>query len=137
MTTAPRLLTVDGLHAGYAGAAVVRDLSMHVDAGEFVALLGSNGAGKTTTLLTISGLLPAIAGSITAFGAAVTTRRPHRLARAGLAHVPEDRALFPDLTVRQNLRLGSTEARRSRPGARLLPRPRSPAVTTGRVAVRR
>jgi branched-chain amino acid transport system ATP-binding protein len=82
---------------------------MHVDAGEFVALLGPNGAGKTTTLLTISGLLPAISGRIIACGAQVTGRRPHRLARAGLAHVPEDRALFFDLTVRQNLRLGTRE----------------------------
>ena len=88
---------------------MVRGLTMHVDAGEFVALLGPNGAGKTTTLLTISGLLPAISGRIIACGAQVTGRRPHRLARAGLAHVPEDRALFFDLTVRQNLRLGTRE----------------------------
>jgi branched-chain amino acid transport system ATP-binding protein len=109
MTAGTRLLTVDGLYAGYAGAAVVRGVSLHVDAGEFVALLGPNGAGKTTTLLTISGLLPAIAGEVSVFGSPVTSRRPHLLARAGLAHVPEDRALFFDLTVRQNLRLGSTE----------------------------
>jgi len=102
-----RVLAVEELHAGYAGAAVVRGLTMHVDAGEFVALLGPNGAGKSTTLQTISGLLPAISGRIEAVGTAVTGRRPHRLARAGLAHVPEDRALFFDLTVRQNLRLGS------------------------------
>ena len=107
--TTTRLLAVEDLHAGYAGAAVVRGLTMHVDAGEFVALLGPNGAGKTTTLLTISGLLPAISGRIIACGAQVTGRRPHRLARAGLAHVPEDRALFFDLTVRQNLRLGTRE----------------------------
>src|SRR5206468_6397734 len=101
MTTGDRLLTVADLYAGYSGAAVVRGLTLHVDAGEFVALLGSNGAGKSTTLQTISGLLPAIAGRIVAVGTEVTGRRPHRLARAGLAHVPEDRALFFDLTVRQ------------------------------------
>jgi len=104
-----RVLVVEDLHAGYAGAAVVRGLTLHVDAGEFVALLGPNGAGKSTTLQTISGLLPAISGRIAAVGTEVNGRRPHRLARAGLAHVPEDRALFFDLTVRQNLRLGSTE----------------------------
>ncbi len=104
-----RLIAVDDLHAGYAGAAVVRDLTMHVDAGEFVALLGPNGAGKTTTLLTISGLLAPISGRIVAVGTEVTGRRPHRLASAGLAHVPEDRALFFGLTVRQNLRLGSRD----------------------------
>ncbi len=116
MTDAPhveaagqRVLAVTALHAGYAGTAVVRGLTMHVDAGEFVALLGPNGAGKTTTLLTISGLLPAISGEIAAVGTRVTGRRPHRLAKAGLAHVPEDRALFFDLTVRQNLRLGNKE----------------------------
>src|SRR3954453_20952230 len=109
MTEANRLLTVDDLSAGYAGAAVVRGLTLHVDAGEFVALLGPNGAGKTTTLLTISGLLPPIGGRVVALGTEVTGRRPHRVARAGVAHVPEDRALFFDLTVRQNLRLGSKE----------------------------
>src|SRR5437763_12955985 len=109
MTEANRLLTVDDLSGGYAGAAVVRGLTMHVDTGEFVALLGPNGAGKTTTLLTISGLLPAISGQLAVFGTRVTGRRPHRLAKAGLAHVPEDRALFFDLTVRQNLRLGNKD----------------------------
>jgi len=101
------LLELDGAYCGYEGAAVVRDLSLHVDAGEVVALLGPNGAGKTTTLLTISGLLPIIDGAITVLGEAVTAKRPHLLPRRGLAHVPEDRSLFFSLTVAENLRLGS------------------------------
>jgi branched-chain amino acid transport system ATP-binding protein len=77
-----------------------------VRAGEVVALLGPNGAGKTTTLLAVSGILRPIAGSITVLGHPVTPSAPHRMARRGLAHVPEDRSLFFDLTVQENLRLG-------------------------------
>ncbi|MFI5041795.1 MAG: ABC transporter ATP-binding protein [Acidimicrobiales bacterium] len=101
------VLDIKGLYAGYQGAAVVRDLNLHVGAGEVVALLGPNGAGKTTTLLTISGLLPIIDGTITVLGNVVTAKRPHMLPRKGLAHVPEDRSLFYGLTVAENLRLGS------------------------------
>ena len=103
-----RLLDVVGLHAGYDGVAVVRDLDLTVHQGEIVALLGPNGAGKTTTLLTISGLLPVLAGSIDVLGGGPpSTRRPHEVARRGVAHVPEHRSLFFDLTVRENLRLGT------------------------------
>jgi branched-chain amino acid transport system ATP-binding protein len=102
------LLALRGLHAGYDGVAVVRDLSLHVDAGEVVALLGPNGAGKTTTLLTISGLLPVIDGELDVLGGGrPSTRRPQEVARRGVAHVPEHRSLFYDLTVRENLRLGA------------------------------
>ena len=102
------LINIQGLHAGYGGIAVVRDLDLHVDAGEVVALLGPNGAGKTTTLLTISGLLTPIDGSVVVLGEPVLGGRPHRVARRGLAHVAEDRSLFFDLTVQENLRLGLT-----------------------------
>ena len=103
-----RLLDVVGLHAGYDGVTVLRDLDLHVDAGEIVALLGPNGAGKTTTLLTISGLVPSLAGTIDILGGGPpSTRRPQEVARRGVAHVPEHRALFYDLTVRENLRLGT------------------------------
>ena len=102
-----RLLDLAGLHAGYDGVTVVRDLDLHVDAGEVVALLGPNGAGKTTTLLTVSGLLAPVSGTIDVLGGGPpSTRRPQEVARRGLAHVPEHRALFADLTVRENLRLG-------------------------------
>ena len=73
---------------------MVRDLDLHVDEGEVVALLGPNGAGKTTTLLTTSALLPIIDGDVRLFGRSVKGRRPHLVARDGLAHVPEDRSLF-------------------------------------------
>ena len=106
------LLRLERVTAGYDGVAVVHDIDLVVRRGEVVALLGSNGAGKTTTLLTISGLVPRLGGTITAFGAAVHTSRRSgganvwRAARGGLAHVPEDRGLFYDLTAAENLELG-------------------------------
>jgi branched-chain amino acid transport system ATP-binding protein len=102
-----RVLTLDAVYAGYDGVAVVRGLDLHVDEGEVVTLLGPNGAGKTTTLLTISGLLAPISGTLdVAGGGPPSTRRPSSVARRGVAHVPEERAVFTDLTVRENLRLG-------------------------------
>jgi branched-chain amino acid transport system ATP-binding protein len=71
-----------------------------------VALLGPNGAGKTTTLLTISGLVPVIEGSVAVLGTEIRKGRAYAVARRGLAHVPEDRSLFYQLTVRENIRLG-------------------------------
>ncbi len=108
------MLEVRGLSAGYGGVAVVHDLDLDVRAGEVVALLGANGAGKTTALLTISGLLPRLGGEVSVLGAPVraSPARPWRLARRGVAHVPEDRSLFFDLTAGENLRLG--RVRRSR-----------------------
>jgi branched-chain amino acid transport system ATP-binding protein len=104
-------LAVCDLRAGYDGAAVVRDVSLTVDRGEVVALLGPNGAGKSTTLMTVAGLLPALGGTVEVFGAPVRHKRAHRIARRGLAFVPEDRSLFGTLTVRENLRLGSRSRR--------------------------
>ncbi len=101
------LLDISDLWAGYNGAAVVRDLSLHVDEGEVVALLGPNGAGKTTTLLTVSGIVPPMRGTVRVLGGVVRGRRPQAVARRGVAHVPEDRALFYGLTVHENLRLGA------------------------------
>ena len=88
------LLEITDLYAGYNGAAVVRGLTLHVDPGEIVALLGPNGAGKTTTLITVSALNPIIKGDVKVFGRSVNGRRPHLVARDGLAHVLEDRSLF-------------------------------------------
>jgi branched-chain amino acid transport system ATP-binding protein len=113
------LLELRGVTAGYEGIPVVHDLDLTVEAGEVVALLGANGAGKTTTLLTVSGLLPVIDGTVEVFGEPVHGGRRLRpsgvwgLARRGLAHVPEDRGLFFDLTAAENLRLGQPR-RRSR-----------------------
>lgn len=103
------LLEVEHLNTGYNGVSVVRDLNLTVGEGEVVALLGPNGAGKTTTLLTVSGLVPVISGDVRVFGKSVRGRRPHTIAREGLAHVPEGRALFYQLTVGENLRLGAAK----------------------------
>jgi branched-chain amino acid transport system ATP-binding protein len=100
------VLELEGLVAGYDGVAVVHGIDLEVGEGEVVALLGPNGAGKTTTLLTISGLLAPIDGSVTVFGNGAGSLAAHEIARAGVAHVPEDRALFSQLTVAENLRLG-------------------------------
>ena len=107
-------LELDGLTAGYGDVPVVRDLTLHVDPGEIVALLGPNGAGKTTTFLTISGLLQPIAGSVRFQGTPTSGSTPQQLARRGLCHVPEDRGLFPGLTVAENLRLAAFPRRRAR-----------------------
>ena len=101
-----RLLDIVNLSSGYADVPVVRDVNLHVDAGEVVALLGPNGAGKTTTLLTVSGLLKVLEGSVTVLGEPTNVGAPHKTAKSGLAHVPEDRSLFFGLTVRENLRVG-------------------------------
>jgi branched-chain amino acid transport system ATP-binding protein len=102
------------LTTGYAGVPVVWDLSLRVAPGEVVALLGPNGAGKTTTLLTVSGLVKPIRGFISVLGQPVTGIRPHRVARLGVAHVAEDRSLFFQLTVLENLRLGRAQGRQRR-----------------------
>ncbi len=111
------LIDLQDLHAGYGGIAVVRDMSLQVFPGEVVALLGPNGAGKTTTLLTISGLLRPISGTVEVLGEPINGGKPHRVARRGLAHVAEDRSLFFDLTVQENLRLGLTGDKSKRAAA--------------------
>ncbi len=108
MPDAP-LLRLDALDAGYAGSVVVRELSLEVRAGEVVALLGPNGAGKTTTMATIAGLLPRIGGTVWLDGEDVVGVPAHRLARRGLSLVPEGRALFFGMTVREHLRLAETK----------------------------
>jgi branched-chain amino acid transport system ATP-binding protein len=103
------ILEITDLSTGYYGAAVVRGLNLHVDAGEVVALLGPNGAGKTTTLLTTSGIVPIMSGDIKVFGESVKGVAPYKVARRGMAHVPEDRSLFFQLSVKENLKLGSAK----------------------------
>jgi branched-chain amino acid transport system ATP-binding protein len=99
------LLSIEGLDAGHAGVPAARDLTMTVGAGEVVALLGANGAGKTTVLRTVAGEIPPIKGAVRFAGDDVRSRPAHRRARDGIALVPDDRALFADLTVRENIRL--------------------------------
>ncbi|MDQ6910576.1 MAG: ATP-binding cassette domain-containing protein [Actinomycetota bacterium] len=99
-------MRVDRLSTGYAGAPVLRDVTLEVRAGEIVALLGANGAGKTTTLRAVSGLLPAQRGGVEVLGAPVHGR-VHEVAERGLAHSPQDRGVLPALTVAENLTLAA------------------------------
>jgi len=107
-------LAVRDLFAGYRGVPVVRELNLEIRPGEVVALLGPNGAGKTTTLETIAGLHRPITGTVELSGETVSGRPAHLLARQGLALVPEGRALFPGLTVREHLRLAGGRAAKGR-----------------------
>jgi len=105
------LLEVDRLCAGYGRAQILFDVGLQVGAGEAVALLGRNGAGKSTTLKTIMGLIEPTSGTVRFSGHDITGWPSHRIARLGLGWVPEDRRIFTDLTVLQNLELGRQAAR--------------------------
>ena len=111
-STPGHALVLKELSAGYRGVPVVRELNLEVRPGEVVALLGPNGAGKTTTLETIAGLNRPISGTVDLSGQTISGVPAHLLARRGLALVPEGRALFPGLTVREHLRLAGGRGRR-------------------------
>lgn len=98
-------IVVRGLVAGHGGVPAVRGIELDVQPGELVTMLGPNGAGKSTTLLTIAGALRPISGSVEIFGHDVTHRSAHQVASLGLALVPQDRGIFFQLTVDENLRL--------------------------------
>jgi len=102
-----RLLEVAGLSAGYGPVQVLRDITLHVDEGEAVALVGANAAGKTTLLRTINGIIRATSGTVHLGGRDVTALAPHDITRAGIAQVAEGRQLFPEMSVRENLELGA------------------------------
>jgi branched-chain amino acid transport system ATP-binding protein len=104
-STSGHALAVRDLFAGYRGVPVVRELNLEVRPGEVVALLGPNGAGKTTTLETIAGLHRPISGAVELSGESIGGKPAYVLAQRSLALVPEGRALFPGLTVREHLRL--------------------------------
>jgi len=101
------LLSVNGLHAGYGEVEILRGIDLVVDPGEIVAVLGSNGTGKSTLNMTISGLVPARQGSIEFDGRCIQNADPAEIVAAGLVHVPEGRRIFPNLSVADNLDLGS------------------------------
>jgi branched-chain amino acid transport system ATP-binding protein len=103
--TGARGLRVHGLRVRFSGARVIDGLSLTVAPGEIVGLAGRNGAGKTTTLRAISGLAVRSGGTVELDGVRLPSR-PEAVARAGVAHVPEGRGIFPDLTVDENVRLG-------------------------------
>jgi len=113
---APPVLEVDGLQVAYGGVPALRDVALEVAAGEIVGLIGPNGAGKSTLLHTIMGLVPAERGDIRLGGSSLLGLVPERVARSGVALVPEVRRVFAELTVEENLRLGLA-GRRSRNGA--------------------
>jgi branched-chain amino acid transport system ATP-binding protein len=104
------LLRLDGLELAYGDMVAVRDVSLEVAPGEFVALVGSNGAGKTTTLRAITGLLRPRRGRVELDGQRIDGLTPAAIVGRGVAHVPEGRQLFPSMTVRENLELGARRA---------------------------
>jgi branched-chain amino acid transport system ATP-binding protein len=108
---AARLLDVDDLHAYYGRSHVLQGVSFRVEKGEIVSLLGRNGAGRSTTIRAIIGLVAPV-GAIRFKGERIDGRPPHEIARRGLGYVPEDRQIFPGLTVRENLALGIKPAKR-------------------------
>jgi branched-chain amino acid transport system ATP-binding protein len=101
------LLEVNNLDAGYGAVPVLRDISIQVAQGEVIAVLGSNGAGKSTLNRVLSGLMPPWAGSVRFEDTDMTGRDASLMVEAGLVHVPEGRRVFPNLSVRENLELGS------------------------------
>lgn len=97
------MLEVDGIHTYYGQSHVLHGVSLDVDEGEIVALLGRNGAGKTTTLRSVIGLTPPREGEIRFKGARIDRLEPYQIARRGVGYVPEERRVFPELTVEDNL----------------------------------
>ena len=109
------LLSLAGVHAGYAGTEILRGIDFAVQSGEIVTVLGPNGAGKSTMSRTISGVIRAWRGAIRFKGSAIEHESPATIVARGLIHVPEGRRIFPNMTVRENLDLGTyRRSRRSR-----------------------
>ncbi|MGH8850317.1 MAG: ABC transporter ATP-binding protein [Casimicrobiaceae bacterium] len=106
------MLEVDDLHAYYGKSHILQGVTFRVAAGEIVSLLGRNGAGRSTAVKTIMGMVPPV-GCIRFRGDRIDGLAPHQIARKGLGYVPEDREIFPTLTVRENLRLGMKSSRAS------------------------
>lgn len=100
------ILEIKNLVAGYGRIEVLHNISMTVNKGEIVTMVGANGAGKSTTLKSIFGLTRIMSGEVWFEGRNITAMRPHRLAGLGMAYVPQDRSIFPSLTVRENLEMG-------------------------------
>ena len=105
-----RLLEVEGLEVSYGAVRALRGVDLHVDSGEIVGLVGANGAGKSTLLRAISGLVKVRSGSVKFLGAELGRAATTRIVAAGIAHVPEGRRVWPDMSVSENLRLGGVIA---------------------------
>jgi branched-chain amino acid transport system ATP-binding protein len=111
MPSADMLLSAKDVCAWYGAAQILYDVNIDVGRGEVVALMGRNGAGKSTTLKALTGMLDKRRGSVTFMGADISNREPHHAGRMGLGYVPEDRRIFTDLTVMENLEVGRQSPR--------------------------
>ncbi|MFO0567375.1 MAG: ABC transporter ATP-binding protein [Polyangiaceae bacterium] len=111
MAEPPRALEVSDVKVGYGGITAVKGVSLHVAEGEIVTLIGANGAGKTSTLKSIVGLVPLQSGNVKIFGRETKGKKTHEIVSDGVALVPEGRAIFGNLTVRENLQLGGFRRR--------------------------
>ncbi len=104
---ADSILVVNQIQSGYDGVPVIHDISLNVNPGELVCIVGANGAGKTTTMRTIAGLMHPLSGTIVFDGEDISRMPAHQVVRKGLSYVPEGRRLFAKLSVRENLALGA------------------------------
>ena len=114
------MLSLKGLNTHYGASHILQGVDLEVPKARIAAILGRNGVGKTTTVKTIMGLVPASGGSVGLDGHDITGLPPHRVARAGVAYVPEGRLIFPDLTVVENIRVAERTPAKSWPLPRLL-----------------
>ena len=101
------MLVLNGLNAAYGSFKALNNISLNVNSGESVAVIGPNGAGKTTLLRVISGMLPVLSGEISMEGKSILSILPHEIINLGIAHVPENRRLFKNMSVLENLELGA------------------------------
>ena len=114
------MLRIEGLNTHYGASHVLQGVDLAVPRGRICAVLGRNGVGKSTTLRTVMGLVPPSGGRVLLDGTDIAGWAPHRVARAGVAYVPEGRLIFPDLTVIENIRVAERRPARSWPIPRLL-----------------
>ena len=117
--TVPPLLDVDRVSAGYGAVQALDEVSLHVQPGEIVTLIGANGAGKSTLLMTICGQPRPRSGRITLAGADITGQATHAIMRRGVAQSPEGRRIFPRMTVRENLLMGAEALTKADPGPQM------------------
>jgi branched-chain amino acid transport system ATP-binding protein len=114
------MLKIEALNAHYGASHVLQGVDLAVQTGRICAVLGRNGVGKTTTVRTVMGLVPPTSGKVLLDGQDIAGWPPHRVARAGVAYVPEGRMIFPDLTVLENIKVGERRPARAWPLERLL-----------------
>jgi branched-chain amino acid transport system ATP-binding protein len=110
------LLELEDVHVHYGKVEALKGISLAIDEGEIVTIIGGNGAGKSTTLKTISGLRPVTSGTIRFRGQDIVGAPPHEIVRMGICHVPEGRGIFPDMTVMENLEMGAYARKGDRDG---------------------